>query len=354
MGAMLVAVGIVLGGAMAASTLDGAAAGADAQQRVCDRAARGSGSDSAAGTLARPFRTIHRLLAVLRPGEVGCLVGGTFVEDVAISAGGRRGARTVLRSAPGTRARIDGYVIVRQSASYVTISHLAVDGRNATPPTVQVHGDAVILRSLDITNRHKPGRSFDGMCVLAGAGFEIDAANTARDLVVETSRVHDCGDDPHEHGIYLESTRNAVVRDSYIYDNPGYGITMYPDAQGTVVSGNVIDGNGRGNITFGGEKAGKEYRSDYASSRNRVVHNVISNARSRYNVESFFPSLMPVGNTVVRNCLWGAPWGNFGYTDGYSRSGNIEAPPLYVDRERKDFRLRRASRCWPLGPGAPR
>jgi hypothetical protein len=344
---VLLAGAICVGAAVATSQPPEAAARVG---RVCDRAARVSGSDAAAGTLNRPFRTIRHLLTVLRPGQVGCLVGGTFVENVAIAAGGRRDSRIVLRSAPGTRARVEGYVIVRSSASDVTIADLAIDGASAAPPTVQVQGDRVTLRHLDITNRNKPGSAYNAMCVLAGAGFEEDPANTAHDLVVESSRIHDCGDDTHEHAIYLESTRNAVVRDSYLYDNPGYGISMYPDAQGTLVVRNVIDGNGHGNITFSGEKAGKEYRMDHASSWNRVVRNVISNAGSRYNIESFFPSLKPVGNTVVLNCVWNAPWGNFGYTDGYTRSSNIEAPPRYVDRSRKDFRLRTSSRCRGLGP----
>jgi len=317
---------------------------------VCDRVARVSGNDGAPGTLARPLRTIRRLLAVLRPGETGCLVGGTYVENVSISRGGRPNARMTIRSAPGTRARIHGYVVLRSSASYVTVSDLRINGANAAPNTVQVQGDHVTLRNVDITNDDKPGTRYNGICVLAGPGFEDDPANTAYNLIVEGSRIHNCGDDGHEHALYLESTRDAIVRANYLYDNPGYGISMYPDAQRTLVIRNVIDGNGHGNITFSGEKAGKEYRQDHASSNNRVTLNVIANAGSRYNVESFFPALKPDGNMVEANCVWNAPWGNFGYTSGYGRRDNVEADPEYVDRRAKDFRLRPSSPCRGMGP----
>jgi hypothetical protein len=323
----------------------GGAAQREQRPRACDRFASVGGDDDARGTRARPFRTIGRLLAALGPGRAGCLLGGTFVEDVSIKRGGRRTARLTLRSAPGTRALIQGYVVIRDSANHVTLSRVDVDGHDGRPITIHVYGDDALLDDLDVTNRNKVNRTYTGSCILLGrAGLP-----TFRPIV-QRSRIHNCGSSGHDHGIYAEFPRNAVIRDNYIYDSPGYGISLYPDAQRTLIARNVIDANGHGNITFSGEKAGKEYDQDYASSRNRVVQNVIANARSRYNVESFFPSLQPVGNILSRNCVWNAPWGNFGYTSGYARSGNLEVDPRYVNRERKDFRLARGSLCRSAGP----
>ena len=319
-----------------------------APARACDRAASVSGQDSAPGTMSRPFRTIHRLLRALRPGETGCLLGGTFVENVSIARGGRPRARVTLRSAPGTRARVAGYVVIRDSANYVTFAHVDVDGHDVTPITVHVYGDDAILSDLNVTNRDKRNDTYTGSCILLGR----HGAPTFRALV-EKSRIHDCGSSGHDHGIYAEFPRAAIIRDNYIYDSPGYGISMYPDAQSTFVTRNVIDGNGHGNVTFSGEQAGGEYPQDMASSRNVLTRNVIANARTRYNVESFFPSLSPVGNTVTFNCVWNAPWGNFGYTSGYDRARNIERNPLYVDRRSKDYRLQPGSPCRGMGPAVP-
>jgi hypothetical protein len=251
-----------------------------------------------------------------------------------------------LTSAPGTRALIRGYVVIRDTADYVTVSRLDVDGHDVVPITIHVYGDNAILNDLDVTNERKLNDTFTGSCVLLG-GLHLPAYRA----IVQGSRINDCGSSGHDHGIYAAFPRQAVIRDNYIYDSPGYGISMYPDAQRTLIIRNVIDGNERGNITFSGEAAGNEFDSDYASSNNTVTRNVITNARSRYNIESFFPSLEPVGNNVAFNCVWNAPWGNFGYTKGYSRSNNIEADPRYVDEARKDFRLRDDSPCRGMGPG---
>jgi hypothetical protein len=316
-----------------------------ARARACDRAASVSGADSAKGTVRRPFRTVGRLVGALRPGETGCLLGGTYVENVSISRGGRRRARITIRSAPGMRARVLGYVLIRDSANFVTLAHLDVDGHDVTPITVHVYGDDAVLSGLNVTNRDKRNEGYTGSCILLGRY----GAPTFRPLV-EKSRIHDCGSSGHDHGIYAEFPRAAIIRDSYIYDSPGYGISMYPDAQDTFVTRNVIDGNGHGNVTFSGEDGGEEYPQDFASSRNTLTRNVIANARSRYNVESFFPSLQPIGNSVTLNCVWNAPWGNFGYTSGYSRARNIERNPLYLDRRNKDFRLQPGSPCRGMGP----
>jgi hypothetical protein len=335
--------------ALAVATADGAtAAERDPRASACHRFASLTGRDGAVGTRARPFRTIRRLLTALRPGQVGCLLGGTFVENVSIERGGLRSARLTLRSAPGTRALIRGYVIVRDPANYVTVSHLDVDGHNGPPITIHVYGDDAVLDDLDVTNRNKVNTNFTGSCVLLG-GYGLPAFRS----IVQRSRIHNCGSNDHDHGIYAEFPRNAVIRDSYIYDSPGYGISMYPDAQGTLIIRNVIDGNRRGNITFSGEKAGQEYANDYASSRNTVTRNLITNAGSRYNIESFFPSLRPIGNSVSFNCVWNAPWGNFGYTSGYARSNNLEVDPQYVDQSRNDFRLKSGSPCRGMGPQPP-
>jgi hypothetical protein len=314
---------------------------------TCNRFASPSGRDDGPGTADRPFRTVGRVLAALRPGEVGCLLGGTFVENVSIGKGGRRDARLTLRSAPGTRALIRGYVVIRDSANYVTVSHLDVDGHDVLPITFHVYGDNAVLDDLDVTNRDKVNSTFTGSCILLGR-YGLPAFRPT----VERSRIHDCGSSGHDHGIYAEFPRYAVIQDNYIYDSPGYGISMYPDAQHTLIFQNVIDGNGHGNITLSGEKGGKEYAQDYASSWNRITQNVIANPGSRYNVESFFPSLRPTGNSVSRNCVWNAPWGDFGYTSGYARSGNLEVDPQYVDQQRKDFRLSGGSPCRGAGPSA--
>jgi hypothetical protein len=314
------------------------------------------GRDDAPGTLGSPFRTIARLLAALRPGDVGCLLGGTYDESVVVTRAGTAGRPITLRGAPGVRARIAGAVWVTNSADWVTISGLGIDGSTAARAyAVLVQGDDVLLGDVEITNpKHDPDR-VNGICLTAGHGFEAQPANIAVNLTVVHSRIHDCGDDAHEHGIYLESTRNARVVDSVIYAIQGYGISMYPDAQGSTIEYNVIDGNGgadRANVTFSGEAAGGEYSQAHTSDGNVVRFNLITNAARRYNVDSYYPrgAPSPVNNQVVWNCVWNAPFGNFGGKSAYSQMGNREVDPLFVDRAAADFSLQLGSPCSGWGP----
>jgi hypothetical protein len=145
------------------------------------------------------------------------------------------------------------------------------------------------------------------------------------------------------------------VTDSYLYASPGYGLHMYPDAQGSVIEYNVIDGNslaGRANLTFSGEAGGGEYAQPHGSDGNVVRFNLITNAVTRYNVDSYYPagSTPPTDNEVVDNCVWNAPYGNFGGRSGYGQADNRDVDPMYVDRAAANFALRPGSPCVGWGP----
>lgn len=318
----------------------------------CAKYAAPSGSDGNVGTQAAPYLTVQKLVTSLTAGQTGCLLPGSYTGSVTFTNGG------ITIVGPAT---ILGYVWVKATADDVTLHDLKIDGYAVSPPTVQVHGDRVTLDNLEITNRDKPGTAYNGMCVLAGSGFEATPANTAVDLTVSRSRIHNCGDDAHEHAIYLESTRNAHVVDSFLYDNPGYGIHMYPDAQGSLIENDTIDGNSskcKANVTFSGEKAGGEYSQPHGSSHNVIRNSLITNSLCRYNVESYYPNgaLQPTGNVVENSCVWNAPWGNYGYLKtsagnvAYAQHDNLDADPQYIDRTAKNFALQPTSPC--LGKGA--
>jgi hypothetical protein len=327
-------------------------AGADAgtafdSTLACDAYASPSGRDINPGTAIRPVRTVQKLADRLASGQTGCLKRGSYIGNLVIAKD-----RIKLTSAPGTRALLLGYVWIKDSADGVTLANLDIDGRGVGPITVQVQGDGALLHRLDISNRNKLNSTNTGSCLLLGV-----VGAPAFDTTVRESRIHNCGggNGGHDHAIYSEFARRAVIRDNYLYDNPGFGISMYPDSQGNVIEHNVIDGNGyenRGNVTFSGEVAGAEYSSDYASSNNVLRYNLITNARRRYNIDSYFPStrVLPVGNVVSSNCIWNAPWGPITSEGGFSYTNNLGLNPLYVGRARKDFRLQSGSPCAGWGP----
>ena len=294
----------------------------------CDRVASTLGSDSYAGTATYPYATVAKLLSSLRAGQTGCLRAGVYERDVEVVRGGSAGAPITLTSYPGERAILLGRLVVAETANWVVIEGLDLDGRNvARLPSPTVNGDNVTFRGNDVTNRHT------GICFLLGS----DEWGRARGTVIERNRIHNCGQLPptnHDHGIYVEVSEGARITDNWIYDNADRGIQLFPDASRTYVGRNVIDGNGQG-VLFSRD-----------SSNNVVEQNVISNPVVRYNLETF--NLEGDGNVARRNCVWSTRhWGNSGIQleIGIPVVENVVSEPSFADRQAKDFRLLPASPC---------
>lgn len=308
---------------------------------TCARHASPSGGDSGPGSAVRPYRSVRRLVAALRDGQVGCLAAGAvFAEDVRIGQGGRPGAPITLTSAPGgPRATIHGRLWVTDQANDVVISRLNLDGRNDRGlPSPTVSGDRVTFARNDVTNHHT------GTCFLLGS---LSGYGPARGVVIARNRIHNCGRLPatnRDHGIYVESSYDGRIVDNTIFDNADRGIQLYPNAQRTLVASNVIDGNGVGIIISGDD--------GLASSANVVRDNIIANSVQRANVEAYWPDehVVGTGNLVTHNCLWNGRRGNVGKQVGFVALGTVVAPPGYVDRRAKRFALRSTSRCRGFGP----
>jgi parallel beta-helix repeat protein len=311
----------------------------------CDRVASSSGSDSAAGTMASPFRSAQRLVDSLGNGQTGCFRNGVFegVEDT-IEV---RTAGITLTSYPDERGTLKGELKIEKGADHVNVTNLDIDGRSPWNLGPMVFAAYTTFDNVDVTNYNQ------GICFILGANDP--AYGRAVGTVIQNSRIHNCGQLPAQngdHGIYIEHSDGAIIRNNWIYDNADRGIQLYPDSQGTKIYGNVIDGNGEGVIISGDDDSG--------SSNNVVYDNVISNSRVRWNVESSWgDGPVGTGNVVRDNCVWASnPTSSAKYynTDGgilpasygargYTSYGNVVAEPRFVDAPSNNFDLQADSPC---------
>jgi hypothetical protein len=289
-------------------------------------------------TLAAGTGNLQRFVGRLHRGDVGCL-RGTFHTSLSI----RRGGGFKLMSAPGARATIDGVVFLSRTSHDIVLARLRI--RSSDTPTVRINGRRITIRGTDITNNHL------GICVAVGGAFE--QWGIARGVALLWDRIHDCGRLPatnHDHGVYVEGAVGTVISDSLIYDNADRGIQFFPNAQRSVVTDNVIDGNGEG-ILFSSETAGGAYSRAYASSDNLVTRNIISNSRVRANLETWWAGPVGIGNVAKSNCLWNGAQGNLDLSaGGVLAVANVVANPGFVDRAADDFRLKPGSPCAGMGP----
>jgi hypothetical protein len=241
-----------------------------------------------------------------------------------------------VRAYPGEGARVLGLIWVSRRAGFLTIRGLYLDGRNssATPsPVVNAH-DVRFVKN-DVTNEHS------GICFILGSG-QYGTADRAQIL---RNRIHACGRLPRtnfDHGVYVATAHGVKVDANWIYDNADYGVHLYPNAQGTVVSRNVIFGNGEG-LTFSGEPG-------HASNDNLVEQNVIGGSLRRFDVESYWPDDGPVGtgNVLRRNCVGprvAEHGGILPSQEGFSAIQNVLGIPRFADLKRRNFRILGRSRC---------
>lgn len=291
------------------------------------------------GTRAAPYRTVQQLVDAWQPGDVGCLVGD-LREDVTIARGGTASRPVVLRSTPNVRrATLTGRIQVARGADHVVVANLMLDGRALTGvgagdlPSPTVNGNGARFLDNDVTNRRTR------VCFVIGS---IRGWGRARGTILARNRIHDCGarnaagdGNNHHHGVYVEGADDTRIAHNVIFQNADRGIQLYPDAQRSSIIGNVIDGNGEGIIFSGAE--------GFASGRNLVLRNVVTNSRTRSDIEHWWedPTSPGQGNRAIRNCVGGGKQGAFALPIvGYSVRGTVSARPAWTNATAGDFRLR--------------
>jgi parallel beta-helix repeat protein len=258
-------------------------------------------------------------IAQLGRGETGCLRGGVHE---ALAGATVEVPDVKLTSYPGETATLAGRLWIKQGADGAVVENLVLDGRNRESlPSPTVNANDVTVRGNDISNSHT------AICLVIGD----DRFGEATGTIVEDNRIHDCGLLPptnRHHGIYVSHALDTTIRDNVIEGNADRGVQLYPDARGTSVIGNVIEGNGEG-VLFGGD-------SDEASSGNLVAGNVIVDSNRRFNVESHWQGPVGTENVVRGNCVWMTRPGFSGSPphsgiedplDGVRSHGNLVADP---------------------------
>lgn len=304
--------------------------GASAADAGCTKVAAPGGNDAAAGSQSAPYASAQQLVSSMGPGDTGCLRQGTYAgSDLRLDQPG-----STLKSYPGERATIKSFMEVYPEAVGAHVSGLKFDSKdNGNNVAVKLQADNTVFSDNEVTMGGK------GICVLAGTW------NKARNVIIERNRISDCGSagSKYDHQIYLAGTRDAVVRWNILSKNGGgWGVHMYPDADGTLVEHNIIDGN-HGGVVFAGEGGN-------TSDGNVVRDNAITYSGPRWNVESSW-SGGPAGsgNVADHNCVYtGGPDGPGGIAgrDGFSASANtvLDGSP-YVNRNAGDYRFSAGSPC---------
>jgi nitrous oxidase accessory protein NosD len=273
----------------------------------------------------------------LRRGQVGCLLAGRYHHRGTVSM---RRPGTTLRPLGRAHVTIDGAVWVLPGAKGALITGLRLTSHDPVYSIpLKVQADDFSLIGNDITAARNTS------CVLVGGD------GTVSHTLIERNSIRRCGRRGKlSHLIYVTHSRGAVIRGNLLVGNlGGWAVHLYPDADGTLIEGNVIDSN-EGGVIFAGDGGGD------TSDGNVVRENVITHSDPRWNIEgSWSGGPEGRGNVAERNCLYsaglGAPSG-IGFVMGFAQSANVVATGrVYVNRRAGDYRLRPGSNCGPVLAG---
>jgi hypothetical protein len=305
---------------------------------TCDLVAATDGNDADGGSLEHPLRTVQALADRLAPGQTGCLRAGVYYGDAPFGTAQlqlelRRGA--TLTRYRDEIATIVGRIWVPQDVTGAVVEGLILDGTNAYGfPSPTINGSWAIFRANDVSNAN-------GVCFNMGS----DAWGAPEGTLVERNKIHDCvsAQSSLTHGVYVQDAVGTVIRGNWIYDNGGRGIQLFPNAQFTRITENVLDSNGVG-VRFAGY-------GGQASSGTVVEHNLITNSDT-YNVDSWYLPADVVGenNVVSENCVTGGKFdadgaGVIADAVGFAATDNTSLRPHYISPIDRDYRLTGDSPC---------
>jgi hypothetical protein len=252
-------------------------------QRVagwCDLFASPTGSDrEGRGTRLSPFASAARLDRSLRPGQTGCLRGGTY-GDVntrqQFSQDGTSQGQITITSYPGETAKLIGWVDIE--ASYTTLSHLEIDGSNtfyrAHPPGITCRtpvAQGLVIAGHDDVFEYN--NYYQSVPSLRSNGIGVGWWGNADSTTIRFNRIHDVGGcDFYDHLIYLGRCNNAQIYDNWMWnDAHGWGVKLDPGPTNARIWNNVIDAAGSG-FNFGNSSGSAP------TAGNLVWNNVVMNS----------------------------------------------------------------------------
>ncbi len=168
----------------------------------------------------------------LKPGDVGCLHGGTYTDGTIVTwtSSGTAAAPITLTEYPGEQAEIAGTTLYLDG-SYQIARDLTV--RDVTA----VDGDGIDVSGTGDRVEHNAIRNVarQGILLHTDSANAVIVGNDVRDTGQTGSNQH--------HGIYVQGNGHLVIDNVFAQMHGGYGIHVYPSSSNVVVAQNTVVGS---------------------------------------------------------------------------------------------------------------
>lgn len=146
-----------------------------------------TGSDTASGSLAHPWRTIGKANATIKAGETVVLRAGTYHERIEPNRSGREGALITYRGYKNEKAIITGggdHGALLVKIDYITIDGIVFDGEDRIKGGVSIddHADHITVRNCRIFNHRRASNT-------GGYGLRVGRKGASH-LLVENCKIY--------------------------------------------------------------------------------------------------------------------------------------------------------------------
>ena len=312
--------------------------------QTCEVYVSPSGSDSSAGTLSAPWRTVQHAFDYAQPGDTVCFRGGTYAMTTttgynqALYRSGTPTSRITFMNYPGEVAIIAGSTKVQ--ADYVTFQGAPV----AKPGLIFDGPGARNMDLVDIMYSHDV--TFDHVEIRHGAYHAGLYQYGGYNNKVIGSYIHDNGRPGFintDQGIYWDATTGGgnLIANNVVEHNISSGVQLYPSPSQVTVEQNTIVNNGN-------------YGMELFGTGNAIVNNIFSNngnsARNpQMNIDPPAKSLV-----IDSNIYWHTTTSQQGYSDPcscHASTHSLVKDPAFVDVSSHNYHLKLGSPA--IGTGNP-
>ena len=288
-----------------------------------------TGSDSNAGSLSAPFRTIQRAANMAKPSTTVHVAAGTYRENISTRTHGTASARIRYVSDTKWGAKIIGSGtegMWTNNANYTDIVGFDITGSGRL-------GILNWASYASMTGNYVHNLAVSGGCTGDGGAGIMNANYSGSDDDIIGNVVHDIGVPGAcngVHGIYHANLRGRVMN-NIVYRASSYGIHLWHAANNVMVANNTVfrnggSGMGGGIVTGSGDSPG-----GVVLNNTKVINNIVYD-NPRASIEQFCysgQSCIGSSNTTANNLVYGNGSG-INLRVG-SATGTISANPLFVN-----------------------
>ena len=288
-----------------------------------------TGSDTAAGTKAAPFKTLARAAkAATKPSTTVWVAPGTYAGGIKTTANGTASGRIYWVSTTKWGAKI----VPPSSSSnnnawdnrgnYVSIIGFDVDGTNSGSGTKWTHGIYTGGSYGMIQDNHIHHIARSVACTSAGgSAIGVDSYYHGVKSDIVSNVVNDIGPAgcTYVQGIYVSTS--GTIKNNLVYRVGAVGIHLWHDATDVVITNNTVTSSNFGMVVGGGDF----YYTSAGANNVYVANNIIYD--NKYGISE--QGTTGKNNKYVNNLVFQNPTYNISLRNGLVATGTISSNPLF-------------------------